>query len=372
MLLLKASVFELGPDLNLSLSFGRSTHWWDDIVLHTFSSQVWLENFRMSRTTFMYLCRQLSPTIRRADTVMRRSISVEKRVAITLWCLATQVEYRTIAHLFGVARSTVCEIVHETCSAIVTRLMDTYIRFPTGDQLDSVVDGFLTKWGVPNCVGAIDGSHIPIAAPINNHTDYYNRKGHYSMVLQGLVDAKYCFLDVCIGWPGSVHDARVFVHSPLYVRITEKKLLPNKVLRVHGVDVPLFIIGDSAYPLQSWLMKPFPHNGVLSNDQKTYNYRLSRARIVVENAFGRLKARWRRLMKRNDMQTHHIPDVIATACILHNMCEVHGERFNDAWLQAMAQSGGDSIDPSTSVCRDGRSERPKQVRDALVHYFASQ
>ena len=64
-----------------------------------------------------------------------------------------------------------CEIVHDTCSAIVTRLMDTYIRFPTGDQLDRVVDGFLTKWGVPNCVGAIDESHIPIAAPINNHTD---------------------------------------------------------------------------------------------------------------------------------------------------------------------------------------------------------
>ena len=110
------------------------------------------------------MCRQLSPNIRRSDTVMRRSISVEKRVAITLWCLATQVEYRTIAHLFGVARSTVCEIVHETCSAIVTRLMDTYIRFPTGDQLDRV----------------IDESHIAIAVPINNHTDYYNCKGHYS------------------------------------------------------------------------------------------------------------------------------------------------------------------------------------------------
>ena len=48
------------------------------------------------------------------------------------------------------------------------------------------------------------------------------------MIFQGVVDSKYCFLDVCIGWPGSVHDARVFAHSLLYSSITEKELLPNK------------------------------------------------------------------------------------------------------------------------------------------------
>ena len=137
---------------------------------------------------------------------MRRAISVQQRVAITLWCLATPAEYCTIAHLFGVARSTVCQIVHETSLAIVRTLMTTYIKFPTGNQLERVIETFQTKWGVPQCVGAIDGCHIPIAAPVGNHTDYYNRKGWYSMILQGVVDADYCFSDICIGWPGSVHD----------------------------------------------------------------------------------------------------------------------------------------------------------------------
>ena len=99
----------------------------------------------MSRETFAYLCDQLSPTIRKQDTFMRRSISVERRVAITIWCLATPAEYRTVAHLFGVARSTVCEIVHTTCTAIVERLLSTYIKFPDGDILVSVVDNFRTK-----------------------------------------------------------------------------------------------------------------------------------------------------------------------------------------------------------------------------------
>ena len=70
----------------------------------------------MSRETFMYLYQQLSAALRRQDTSMRKAISVEQRLAVTRWCLATPCEYRTIAHLFGIARSTVCEIVQETCT----------------------------------------------------------------------------------------------------------------------------------------------------------------------------------------------------------------------------------------------------------------
>ena len=166
--------------------------------------------------------------------------------------------------------------------------------------MDRIVDTFSRKWGLPQCVGAIDGCHIhhvPIAAPVANHNDYYNRKGWYSMILQGIVDANYCFMDVCIRWPGSVHDARVFAHSNVYRKITEEQLLPQKYIQVQGVDIPVFLIGDSAYLIKTWLMKPFPQNRIHTEAQKTFNYiyRLSRARIVVENAYGRLKGRWRRL-----------------------------------------------------------------------------
>ena len=64
----------------------------------------------------------------------------------------------------------------------------------------------------------------------------------------------------------------------------------------------------------------------------------------------------------------HIPNVIAAACILHNICEVHGERFNDAWLQDV-RSAGNSSEPPNTTCRDGPSEKPKQIRDALVQYL---
>ena len=131
-----------------------------------------------------------------------------------------------------------------------------------------------------------------------------------AIILQGLVDHRYCFLDVYIGWPGSVHDARVFAHSSLY---SKGELLPhNKTITY---DVPLFIIGDSAYPLETWLMKPFSQSAAATPQQRTYNYRISRARIVVKNAYGRLKARWRRLLKRNDMHVNNVPVGVTAACV---------------------------------------------------------
>ena len=73
----------------------------------------------------------------------------------------------------------------------------------------------------------------------------------------------------------------VFSHSSLYEKITEQDLLPHKPMTVGSVDVPLYLIGDSAYPLRTWLMKPFTHGTSLTTEQKTYNYRLCRAQIVV-------------------------------------------------------------------------------------------
>ena len=61
----------------------RSDHWWNLIVLQTFTDRNWSESFCMSRESFTYLCEQLS-TLRKKNTFMHQSLSVEKRVAITL------------------------------------------------------------------------------------------------------------------------------------------------------------------------------------------------------------------------------------------------------------------------------------------------
>jgi hypothetical protein len=105
--------------------------------------------------------------------------------------LATNEDLRSLAWRFGVGKSTACEIINEVCQAVVEILLPQVIKWPSGEKLLNVVDGFLTTWGFPQCAGAIDGTHIPIVAPSESSPDYYNRKGFYSIVLQAVVDHQY-------------------------------------------------------------------------------------------------------------------------------------------------------------------------------------
>ena len=89
-------------------------------------------------------------------------------------------------------------------------------------------------------------------------------------------------------------------------------------VNVHGV-LPLVILEDPTYPALPWLMKPFQEMAHTTTAQKTYNYRQSRARMVVENAFGILKGRWWCLLKRLDFKLKN-PSHIVSACVLYTTC----------------------------------------------------
>jgi len=80
---------------------------------------------------------------------------------------------------------------------------------------------------------------------------------------------------------------------------------------------------------------------------------------VTKIAFGRLKARWRRLLKRNEMLVENIPNVITAACVLHNICEVHHDHFNYSWLQDSNEHA--QLDTPTGPAQD--------IRKSLAQYF---
>ena len=242
-------------------------------------------------------------------------------------------------------------------------------QIPNWRRLNECDKWVQIKMGLSSVCWCHDGSHIPTAAPELNHTDYYNRKGWHSMILQGVVDHDYLFRDICVGWPGSVHDARVFASSSIVKRIKEGLLSAGQSISYLGCQIPAFLIGDSAYPLQTWLMKPFANTGILTREQQHFNYRLSRARMVVENTFGRLKARWRRLQKRNDMSIEHIPCIISACCILHNVCEIHGETFNETWLEDVNNTQQPQVAVQQPVAR---GSAPQRTRNALMQYLCSE
>uniref|UniRef100_A0A8C8R9H4 Putative nuclease HARBI1 n=1 Tax=Pelusios castaneus TaxID=367368 RepID=A0A8C8R9H4_9SAUR len=296
---------------------------------------------------------ELAPALRRKDTRMRAAISVEKRVAIALWKLATLDCYHSVANQFRVGRSTVGVTLSQVCKAInpINRIL--LRRMVTPGNVREIIAGF-NELGFQNCGGAIDGTHIPILAPDHLASEYINRKGYFSMVLQALVDHRGRFMDINAGWSGKVHDARIFRNSGLFRRL--------------HAEMPVVILGDPAYPLMPWLMKPYTRN--LDPDKERFNYQLSRCRMVVECAFGRLKARWRALYGRLDLHEDKIPIVISACCVLHNICESRGERFRNSWTIEAQRLENAYQQPDTRGIR-GAQLRAVRIRDALKTHFST-
>uniref|UniRef100_A0A8C5S4P5 DDE Tnp4 domain-containing protein n=1 Tax=Laticauda laticaudata TaxID=8630 RepID=A0A8C5S4P5_LATLA len=250
------------------------TEWWDRTVLETWDDGEWLQNFRMSKATFLNLCARLSPALQRQKTRMRIPLSVEKRVAIALWKLATSVCYRDVGNQFGVGRSTAGSVVLEVCRAIQRVLMRSMVN--VGNNLADIVRGFEAR-GFPNCAGVVGTSHMPILCPPHQASEYVNTKGYYSMALQALVDHEGKFTHLSAGWPGT-----------------------------------LFMPG-------------------LDETKEAFNATLSRCQEPLEEAFSRLKGRWRCLTGRNDCAVENLPRLISACCVLHNICEEKGEAYEEKW-----------------------------------------
>nr|CAI5834978.1 unnamed protein product [Callosobruchus analis]CAI5861370.1 unnamed protein product [Callosobruchus analis] len=154
--------------------------------------------------------------------------------------------------------TTISRFVPEVCQAIANALKIKYLKFPkTVTDWQQIADDYWNLWQFPHCLGALDGKHIAFRAPISDGSFYYNYKGGHSIVLLGLVDARYRFIYVNIGVNGRHSDG-----------------------------------ADEAFPLMKNLMKPYPGRE-LSPEAKIFNYRLSRARRMVESAFGILANRFR-------------------------------------------------------------------------------
>lgn len=265
--------------------------------------------------------------------------------------------------MIRLAKPTVVKCCHEFVEAIC-RLQDDFLKFPSTRAEISKIEGFSEKSKVPNVVAEIDGSHIPIKAPRENHEDYFNRKHFYSYLVEGIVDSSGLFLSVATGFPGSLHDSRMLRLSDVYWAAENEDILMEPTLDLGGTVIRPLVVGDSAYPLKTWLLTVIKDNGALNRDQKKFNKELSKARIVSEHTFGLLKGRWGALLKRLDEDHWRTPNTIIACCVLHNICIIRGDEFD-----------GDVDDDSDDDDDDDNgvpSQAASGVRRAVIEFVANQ
>ncbi|XP_066461945.1 uncharacterized protein [Eleutherodactylus coqui] len=299
------------------------------------------------------------------DTQMRKAITAEERLLITLRFLATGQSYASLHLQFRVGKSTITEIVRCTCSAIWQKLQPIVMPSPTEDTWQRVAAGFQDVAKFPNCIGAIDGKHVRVLQPAHSGSKFFNYKKFFSIVLMAVADAHSKFVCIDVGAYGSTGDSRVLRTSQIGMQILRDGVTLPAPQPFPGTThpVPFVMVSDEAFPLMPNLLRPYPRRG-LNARKRIFNYRLSRARRVVECAFGIMVSQWRVLGTTLMVDPTTVDDLVKACCVLHNYLwdyrpEVDVEELDPAFDTVINWGGGRT--PATAV----------QVRELFTDYFLS-
>lgn len=135
-----------------------------------------------------------------------------------------------------------------------------------------------------------------------------------------LVDARYRFLFVEIGGCGRRSDGGIFQDSAMGKAFEAKRmnLPPPRPIEPDGPKMPYVIVADEAFRLCDYMMRPYPGRGGLTEEKRIFNYRLSRARRIVENVFGIITQKFRILKSPLSGSLRLTRAIVKAIVVLHN------------------------------------------------------
>ncbi|XP_031335129.1 uncharacterized protein LOC116165000 [Photinus pyralis] len=343
-------------------------------ILHMLNDELLQEdsaaykNFlRLTNHQFEKLLRLVEPHISRQDTVMRQCVSARSRLELTLRFLATGESYRSLMYSSRIHESTISLFIPEVCEVIFNVLKDEFLMTPsTPESWQSIADQFMELWQFPQCVGALDGRHITFRSPKSAGSFYHNYKGDHSLVLLAMADACCKFTYINIGVNGRISDGGVFRDCTLSKAIQNNSLnFPqSRPLPGSSNNVPYVIVADDAFPLSTRIVKPYPQRG-LSHDKKIFNYRLSRARRIIEHAFGILPNRFRVLLNPICLSPNKVEKITLACVALHNyLCTNSGQFYTD-----FDEASIITLDTWKPQGTNRTSRSALSVRDEYKNYF---
>lgn len=357
-------------DINLKRAkFGEFHHLYNDLRKDPGKFRNYM---RMDIDTFDYiLCQIQGSLFKRPSNFIKTPLSPAEKLVITLRCFGTGLSFNALAFSFRVGRSTVANIIYETCVAIWSTMQESHLGTPTKGDFYRIAHDFERVWQFPHCIGALDGKHIRIKCPPNSGSNFYNYKGYFSIVLQAVSDAFYKFICIDVGGYGHQHDANTLKSSIFYKLLTQHELhIPPMEPLTNGnaTALPYVFLADEAYPLMENIMRPYPKRS-LNEETQYFNDRLSRGRKTIECAFGILSNKWRILWKPIEADPKHVDLIVKALCVLHNVV-IDKEGFEQN-LKEYEQAARNTRIAVRSNRFNRAADIPIRIRESFKEYFVN-
>lgn len=311
------------------------------VELRNEDEKAFVNFLRIPPEMFDEMHERLRPRLTKTDTKMRLALEPGLKLAFTLRHLASGARYKDMRYGWRVPHNTMSLGVREVCHAIIAEYADEVMPLPvTPEEWLAIARGFQERWNFPHALGAVDGKHVALKCPPGSGSTFRNYKKFFSIVLFAVVDSEYKFIYIDVGGRGASSDAQIWNDTDFLEAIKDGTInfpddepLPNDI-----EDMPYFLIGDDAFALRKYMQKPHSTKR-LKIEERVFNYRLSRARRCVENAFGILANRFGILLTTMQHRPATVRLITMTCCILHNLMRIRYPRLQNNVADREANNG---------------------------------
>ncbi|XP_018026978.1 putative nuclease HARBI1 isoform X2 [Hyalella azteca] len=299
-------------------------------LLHVCDQEL-ISKYRFPRHEIINIIHELEPLLQR-QTLRSHAITVCTQIMATLRFLASGSFQNVVGDISGLSQPSVSNIITSVTNALAEKSLNE-VKMPAGViERQQTMRDFHALGGFPRVIGAIDGSRIPIKAPVDDEAIFVNRKKFHSMNIQVVCDANKRIINFNVSNPGSTHDSYIWSNCELRARFQRGEF------------------GD----------------GLLLAEQE-YNRRHTRTRVIIEQVFGVLKSRFRCLHKSGgnlQYKPSKCAKIIAACLLLHNRCILMNIPNPDDYEEDEVY-----MEPEERGHDGAQRVLGRQVRDLLVHNF---
>lgn len=280
------------------------------------SETQFIAHYRVSKKIFKDLCSELTPLL--PKKFRRTKVSIESKVLAALSFYATGSYQKPVGMTFlqEISQPSISKAVRDVTLALNDiNILRKYIHFPrTQQERKLIVDRFFNKFGFPGVLGCIDTTHVALVQPNEYEEWFFNSKHYHSRNVQIICDSQLNILSVDASFGGSTSDAEIWENGPIVTHLRH----------LHRTAEFVWLLGDSAYPDQPYLLTPIA-NAEVGSAEEHYNGIHSKATNTVVQCISVLKARWRCLLAHRVLHYDHdfVAKIINACCVLHNIANQH-------------------------------------------------